>query len=110
MRANPKIRHVWGHAIHHILIKRLISQPLLDGLMKHETPIYIGKDIHKDMPYLILKATKDCGTFYCLDFSKFDSTIPGSLVKMAWDLMYEMFDISDHVDQLVDDFCYDSLL
>ncbi|KAF6215866.1 hypothetical protein GE061_000201 [Apolygus lucorum] len=80
MRAHPKIRHVWGRAFHHIHIEGLIGQPLLLRLMEVDTPIYIGKDIHKDMPYCILEATADGGTCYCIDFSKFDASVSSGLV------------------------------
>lgn len=106
LRTHPKIRHVWGRAFHHILIEGLIGQPLLQALMLHDTPIYIGKDIHKDMPYLIIKAMANGGTCYCLDFSKFDASVCSFLVDCAWRLLYECLAINDHVDQLVFDFCF----
>nr|QIJ56918.1 RNA-directed RNA polymerase [Scaphoideus titanus-associated partiti-like virus 1] len=106
LRANPKIRHVWGRAFHHILIEGLIGQPLIDKLMLNDTPIYIGRDIHKDMPYVILKAIQDGGTCYCIDFSKFDASACSGLVHIAWTILHELIVINDHVDRLVFDFCY----
>jgi hypothetical protein len=45
-RTNPKIRHVWGRAFHHILLEGLIAQSLYDRIMQVKSPIYIGKDLH----------------------------------------------------------------
>lgn len=106
LRSHPKVRHVWGRAFHHILIEGLIGQPFIQNCMQYDTPIYIGKDIHKDMPYVILRAMQNGGTCYCIDFSKFDASVCSQLVKIAWSLLEELLVLDDFVDRLVFDFCY----
>jgi len=106
MKANPKIRHVWGRAFHHILIEGLIGQPLMTKLMTFDNPVYIGKDIHKDMPYDIIRLVKDAGYYiFCLDFSGFDSSILRFLINIAWNILEELLDFKDSYEYDVFLFC-----
>lgn len=102
---NPKIRHVWGRAFHHILIEGLIAQPLYDKLMLNDTPIYIGKDLHKDMPGDVYLNLKERENVYCLDFKCFDSSLPSAAVSIAWDIIESLLVFFDKDDRLVFDFC-----
>lgn len=106
LRATPKIRHVWGRAFHHFLIEGLIGRPLLERLVQHDTPIYIGRDIHKDMPAVTLAATTQGGTCYCIDFSKFDSSVCSFLVHTAWTILLECLLLATPLERLVFDFRY----
>lgn len=105
LRANPKIRHVWGRAFHHILLEGCIAQPIIEKLMYTETPIYIGKDLHIDMPHDVIQMMKDGGTAYCLDFSRFDARLPRHLITAVWFLIEELVDLSNPSDRLTFEFC-----
>jgi hypothetical protein len=100
LRANPKIRHVWGRAFHNILIESLLGQPLIERLMVNQAPIFIGKDLHKDMPYAVQYIVDEGGVVYCLDFSKFDAYVPAYLIDIAWIILRELFDLSDPLNEI----------
>lgn len=105
LRAQPKIRYAWGRAFLHILLEGCIAQPIIEQLLKVDHPIFIAKDIDKDMPAAIHKLLVEGVTAYCLDFSGFDSSICSELISTAWDIIYDMFIIRDQVDQLLNDLC-----
>lgn len=103
LKANPKIRHVWGRSFPNILIEGLFAQPLINAIVRTNTPIYIGRDLHKDMPYDIAKLLADKREICCLDYSKFDAQVNAQLVSYAWDLIHELFNF-DPESQVVFDF------
>lgn len=105
LKANPKIRHVWGRAFHHILIEGLIAQPLIQQIMLNETPIYIGRDIHKDLPYRITQLSSLGNPVYCIDFSSFDSTVCDFLVVTAWNILEKLLNLDAFASRLTFQFC-----
>lgn len=58
------------------------------------------------MPAVILSATSQGGTCYCIDFSKFDSSVCSFLVHTAWTILAELMHFPTKLDRLVFDFCY----
>lgn len=95
----PKIRHVWGRAFHHILIEGLLVQNLLCKLPQVETPLYIGFNIFKDLPYKIRTLFKYPSVAYCLDFSSFDATVNNALLDIAWDILHSLLVIQDEWEE-----------
>lgn len=91
----PKIRHVWGRAFHNILIEGLLVQNLLKKVVLSDTPLYIGRDIHKHMPYHIRKAITPNAVIYCLDFTAFDATINRELLEISFEILHELLIIND---------------
>jgi hypothetical protein len=88
LRANPKIRHVWGRAFHNILIEGLTAQPIIERAMSIDTPIYIGRDLHKDLPFTIIRQLRDDNSVcYGLDFSAFDARMNSYLVEEAFNMI-----------------------
>lgn len=105
LRDNPKIRHVWGRDFHNVLIELLFAQPLTLKCLTEETPLMIGLDIHKDLPYSVIRLLRDEGwTAYGLDFSCFDSSLCSGLINWGLDLLEELFIIATPRDRLVWDF------
>lgn len=90
-RVKPKIRHVWGRAFHHILLEGLFLQPLITKLALNDTPIYIGRDIHLEMPAAIMRLTRDNHLTCCLDFTSFDATVCSYLITQAWTILETLF-------------------
>ncbi|XP_014230682.1 uncharacterized protein LOC106655011 [Trichogramma pretiosum] len=105
LRSNPKLRHVWGRAFHHILIEGMVAQPLISRLLAEDTPIYMGRDMHKQMPTDIHLLIQVGFTAFCLDFSKFDASVNSFLVETAWDIIRELISFKDLSDHDVFDFC-----
>ena len=72
--STPKIRHVWGQDFHNLLVEGLTAQPLIEKLAVLDSSIYIGRDLHKDLPHDIIRLIRDeSHVFYGLDFSGFDA-------------------------------------
>jgi len=104
-KLNPKLRHVWGRAFHHILIEGLFACPLYSALKRCNTPVFVGRDIHKDMPSQILSLLANKEYLYCLDFSKFDASLSSYLIETSWDVLRTLFTFRDAQDSLAFDFC-----
>ncbi|CAH0389282.1 unnamed protein product [Bemisia tabaci] len=105
LRANAKVRHIWGRPFHHILLEGCIAQPILEKLLYNDNPIYIGKDLHKDLPYDILRLMEEGGTAYCLDFSRFDSTLCRGMISTVWDIIFWLCPPQTEADLLNYKFC-----
>lgn len=86
----PKIRHVWGRAFHNILIEGLLVQNLLKKVLLTETPLYIGRNIFKRMPFDIRKLFLLPTFAYCLDFSSFDAKVNNVLVEYAFNIIQKL--------------------
>ncbi|CAH0385445.1 unnamed protein product [Bemisia tabaci] len=86
-RLNPKVWHIWGRPFHSILIEGCIASPIIDALLLEESPIFLGRDLHKDMPYSIIKMLEQANYAYCLDFSKFDAHLSRGLIDAAWQIV-----------------------
>ncbi len=75
LRADPKIRHVWGAPFHTILIEGTIAQPIIQNLQLNDQPIFVGRDMFKELPSVIHRLMREDHFAYCLDLSSFDSSI-----------------------------------
>uniref|UniRef100_A0A8D8TS15 Genome polyprotein n=1 Tax=Cacopsylla melanoneura TaxID=428564 RepID=A0A8D8TS15_9HEMI len=73
--------------------------------MLTDTPIYMGRDIHKDMPYDITRLNSDCPFYYCLDFSKFDASICHGMVDFAWNFIKDLLVFENEFDYLIYNYC-----
>jgi hypothetical protein len=101
-RDTPKIRHVWGRDFHSFLIEALFAQPLTEQLILHESPILIGRDIHKDLPYDMISLIRDDRRIAIgIDFSGFDSSICRQLIRDAFDILEELFVIETRRHRLI---------
>lgn len=101
------MRHVWGRAFHNVLIESLLGQPIVNKLMSTVNPIYIGRDLHRQIPDAsrhLRILNRHTTTWYYLDFSGFDSSISSELIDYAWDILQSLLDLSRPIDQLVFDF------
>lgn len=101
-RTRPQIRHVWGRAFHHILPAGTFFQPLIKALALFETPIFIGRDIHIEMPHAIIRLIGDTRYTYCFDFSSFDATVCSYLISVAWDIIESLFEMDHHSSMVYD--------
>lgn len=108
--SNPKIRHVWGRPFHSILIEGLFAQPLIDALTKVDTPIFIGKDIHKDMPIKVIEILAHGGNTYCFDFKGFDSRVNNAFKLIAFRIIKSLFAQLDEYDENVFAYIVDNFM
>lgn len=95
---NPKLRHVWGYPFHITLIEGLVAQPIIEALMKEDSPIYIGKNIYRDMPRDITLLS-DCedATFYGFDFSSFDSSVVPWIIDAMFDILADLVHVREPI-------------
>lgn len=95
LRENPKIRHVWGAPFHHILIEGTIAAPIINNLTIHDTPIYIGRNLFKDLPLDIADLATD-HYIYCLDISRFDASVNTQFIKWFFKFLRRCVSFPDH--------------
>lgn len=94
LRADPKIRHVWGVPFHSLLLEGCIAQPILKSCMLYDGPIYIGRDLIKDLPFSIVQMyNQSSGWLYCIDWSGFDASVNRGLLKWCFDLIGSSMDL-----------------
>lgn len=106
MRTNPKVRHVWGRSFHNFLIEALFAQPLTQRIISTPCPIFIGRNVHKDMPFDIHQLMREPNNYlYALDFSSFDASICTWLIDQAWLLLRQRFILWTEDDYDCFDFC-----
>jgi len=107
LKADPRIRHVWGRAFHNFILEALIAQPLTQKLIMNSTPIMIGRDIHKDLPFDIIRLlTEESWQCFGLDFSCFDSSINYYLVHEAFKLLRGFLDLTGDMHEVLFNYCY----
>lgn len=88
LRANPKVRHVWGSPFHSLLLEGCTAQPITEQLLISNTPIYIGRDVLKNMPHDIRRILDNtCGQCYCIDWSCFDSSANRGILDWCFDML-----------------------
>jgi len=94
-RTDPKVRPIWGAPFHTTLIEGLIAAPIIKNLMKEDTPIYIGKSLFRELPYDIRKDLEDSKYIYCLDWSRFDSSVNSAFLQWFFDYLEEVVRFPD---------------
>jgi hypothetical protein len=97
-----KQRLVWCINASMVLVEALYARPLMNQVMPTVTQ-YAGGKSPDYIRHKLLKWSKVCD-WLCLDFSKYDSTIPKWIIKAAFDLIKELFDESEH--KTIDWICY----
>lgn len=110
LRAHPKIRHVWGAPFHTILIEGTIAQPIIDQLLINDSPIFIGRDMFKDIPYAVINMLKQGHFAYCVDFSGFDSTIHPWFMHSFFDFIASTMRFASDFDRSAIEYCKDEII
>ncbi len=87
LRADPKVRHVWGAPFHTILIEGTIAQPIIQNLQLKNQPIFIGRDMFKELPATIHRMMRDDNYAYCVDLSSFDSSVNVWFIECFFDFV-----------------------
>ncbi|APG78353.1 RdRp [Xinzhou partiti-like virus 1] len=105
LRADPKIRHVWGAPFHTILIEGTIAQPIIVNLQLYDQPIYIGKDMFKELPYTLNRLLRDNFFAYCIDISAFDSSVNQIFIDWFFDFVSKTVTFPNAFTRSAVDYC-----
>ena len=95
---NNKTRLVWGYPLEMTMLESAFAKPLID----------VYKEIRSPMPYAIrryaigarLEFTLQERNRVALDFSKFDSSVPAHLIKVAFRILRTWFDDFEDYDEV----------
>lgn len=101
-QANNKTRLVWGYPLEMTIMESRFARPLIEqflssrttmafGLMKHELGTYLEYNVNRNKHVL------------SLDYSKFDSSIPASLIQAAFQILASWFTEDDRREYGWDD-------
>lgn len=93
----PKTRLVWGYSLEATLAEAVYARPLIDRFLALSTPIafgYLRHEIGSKLQPII-----DNGVVYCLDYSKFDTSVPAFLIDVAFNILSSHF-ILEGVDKV----------
>lgn len=82
---NNKTRLVWGYPFEMVLLEGRFAQPWMDYAKSNVIPYTVGLNTFALNGRL--RSLEWSNTKYCLDWSKFDSTVPRRLIKMAFDVV-----------------------
>jgi hypothetical protein len=88
-----KTRLVWGYPLSMTLLEGTFMIPLMAALKKCETPFamgYTSSGLTGRLANLSYSPVQ-----YCLDWSKFDSTVPARVIAAAFDILKGHFDFVD---------------
>nr|UUV42356.1 MAG: putative RNA dependent RNA polymerase [Hattula partiti-like virus] len=92
-----KTRLVWSYPLDIVLLESKYVQPLLLAMIEQKigTSVAYGAETQRGgMKWLNHQLNKLPDMSYlCLDFSAFDQTIPAWLIRIAFDILEECFDI-----------------
>nr|BBQ05104.1 RNA-dependent RNA polymerase [Hubei partiti-like virus 22] len=92
-----KVRLVWAYPLDMILLESKYVQPLLEAMIDQKigTSVAYGAETQRGGMKWLNKQLTECPnmSYVCLDFSNFDQTIPPWLIRTAFDILEECFDI-----------------
>lgn len=92
-----KVRLVWAYPLDMILLESKYVQPLLKAMIDQQigTSVAYGAETQRGGMQWLNKQLNELPhmSYVCLDFSSFDQTVPPWLVRTAFDILEECFDI-----------------
>lgn len=104
---NFKTRLVWGYPMEMTLMESRFARPLIDVFKSSRTTMAFGLKKHVLGAYLEYNVhPKQVGGYvYCLDYSKFDSSMSASLIRAAFRILETWFSEEDKLqfgwDQII---------
>jgi hypothetical protein len=90
-----KTRLVWGYPLEMTIMESRYARPLIEAFLKARTPMAFGMTKTELGAKLHRYIVEDIGTTVCLDYSKYDSTIPKTLIKEAFRILQTWFTHAD---------------
>lgn len=93
-RSHPgKVRMVWGYPLSMTLLEGMFAIPLMDAVMRTRTPYVLGYSSNGMSGRL---AALSYGTVqFCLDWSKYDSTVPRRVINVAFRVLRSHLNLVD---------------
>lgn len=88
-KTGPKTRLVWGYPLSATLVEAMFARPLIDHFLGVMSPMAFG--YRKMELSAVTQRLRNCGLTYCLDYSKFDSSISARFIYFAFDVMRSHF-------------------
>lgn len=89
----PKTRLVWGYPLSATLVEARFARPLIEHYLSSESPMAFG--YRKIELSAVTQHLRNCGLVYCLDYSKFDSSIQSEFLGFAFDVLKTHFDLDE---------------
>jgi hypothetical protein len=86
-----KTRLVWGYPLEMTIMEARFARPLIDEFLKRRTPMAFGMSKTELGAKLHRYVVEGKGVEVCLDYSKFDSTIPKVMIKQAFRILSTWF-------------------
>lgn len=94
---NFKTRLVWGYPMEMTLMEARFARPLIDKFLSSRTTMAFGLKKHELGAFLEYHVNPEQvgGFVYCLDYSKFDSSIHSGLISRAFSILKTWFSDED---------------
>lgn len=89
-----KTRLVWGYPMEMTIMESRFARPLIEKFLTIRTPMAFGMTKPALGAYLD-SSLRSHKWIYALDYSKFDSSIPARLIRMAFDILGTWFSAED---------------
>lgn len=90
-----KTRLVWGYPLEMTIMESRFARPLINHFLEVRSPMAFGMSKTELGAKLHRYVVEGKGTEVCLDYSKFDSTIPKYLIKEAFRILSTWFTPTD---------------
>lgn len=90
-----KTRLVWGYPLEMTIMESRYARPLIETFLRRRTPMAFGMTKAELGAKLHRYVVEGKGIEVCLDYSKFDSTIPKTLIKEAFRILRTWFTDED---------------
>lgn len=90
-----KTRLVWGFPLEMTIMEARFARPLIEEFLSRRTPMAFGMTKAELGAKLHRYCSEGKGTQVCLDYSKFDSTVPKLLIKESFRILATWFSTED---------------
>lgn len=90
-----KTRLVWGYPLEMTIMEARFARPLIERFLASDSPMAFGRT-KLDLGARLHRYFKDApGTTVCLDYSKYDSTVPAVMIREAFRILATWFEEED---------------
>jgi hypothetical protein len=90
----PKVRLVWGFPFEMTIREGRFAVPIVNLFEFHESPIFHGKTMLKELPGFIDSMFINDGQAVVVDWSGFDATLPPWLIQIAFKIVRQNLELS----------------
>lgn len=94
-QAGNKTRLVWGYPLEMTIMESRFARPLIEHFLKVRTPMAFGMTKTELGAKIHRYVVEGRGVEVCLDYSKFDSSIPKVMLKQAFRILSTWFSKAD---------------